>query len=560
VWVLSACQPHEVSLSLRFQEPATRLEASAILLRILEGGCSGTPVHTTVFPASDPESAATPPRLARGTYGFEVEARDEACQVLAQTCATRELPLEQGDLEVVLPDVTRTAACEAAQCTRGVCRDDTPPDAGMSDDPDGGTEACSGDDECPGGRCRDGACCTGCWNGSSCEGGGSAAACGSGGDDCASCGGDQSCVAGACVSGPPVSLALSPVTSYVRIGAQLWSAGSNAGSQRGELVSAMENVFSRQDTDVRFADVAAAQLATCGIDVEGTLHCWGSNAPGLLGIGSSDFSRQEAAPQAVGSDTWLDVEAGNGHFCAIRDDGRLFCWGTNGDGQCGVSGGPQLAPTEVEAGGTWSAVAPGDLHTCAIRSDGALFCWGSADAGKLGVAGAMGGATAVRVGTATDWVAVSAGVEHTCGIRGDATGGELFCWGTQEFGRLGDGISTGTVEEPKSIDASQAWVGVAAGQFHSCALTASGEVHCWGVGARGATGLEPPGDADVPTRVPGVTADAIAVGWTHTCAASIGGGTLMELRCWGDGTNGLLGDGGTEDQPMPVTPTLDPSP
>ena len=564
LFTLAACQPREVSLALRFEGSGTRAASAAIRVRILDGGCSGAPVYSSVFPASDPQSASMAPRLSRGTYGFEVEARDSACSILAQTCVVRDLPLDQDALEIVIPDVTPSPACAAAQCTRGVCGDDVPPDAGPPDGGgvDSGPTMCGGDGDCPGGRCRSGTCCGGCWNGSSCEGGGAASACGSGGDDCASCSADQSCTSGGCVNGPPVSLSLSPVTSYVRVGGALWSAGANGGSQRGELVSATANVFSRQDTTLSFVAVAAAQLATCGIDTTGLLHCWGTNSPGLLGLGSTDFSRVEATPQAVGSSHWLDVQAGNIHFCAIRDDGHLFCWGINGDGQLGIAGGPRTTPTEVEAGGTWSAVAPGDVHTCAIRSDGALFCWGSGGFGKLGVSGTPGGSAAVRVGTATDWIAVSAGVEHTCGVRGNASGGVLYCWGNQEFGRLGDGISTGMVETPSSIDATHPYVDVAAGQYHSCALTFDGEVYCWGVGARGGTGLGLPGDADVPTLVSMLAepVDAIAVGWTHTCAAAITSGSLGALRCWGDGTMGLLGDGGTADQHSPITPMLEPAP
>nr|MDQ3037112.1 hypothetical protein [Myxococcota bacterium] len=173
-----------------------------------------------------------------------------------------------------------------------------------------------------------------------------------------------------------------------------------------------------------------------------------------------------------------------------------------------------------------------------------------------------GGATAVQVGTDTDWIAVSAGVEHTCGIRGDASGGALYCWGSQQFGRLGDGISMGTAEQPIAIDTGRRYVEVAAGQYHSCALSVDGEVYCWGVGARGATGLGLPGDADVPTLVSalGMPMDAIAVGWTHSCAAAIDADTLTALRCWGDGSMGLLGNGATDDEHEPITPMLVPAP
>ncbi len=556
---LASCQPsRNVSFNLRFEEAATRSATAAIRVRILDGGCGGALLYSSVFDIGDPQAARTPPLLARGAYGFEAEARDASCAVIASTCLVRELPLDTDVLELVLEDVTPSPACAAGLCDDGVCRDDEP-DAGPPPR-DGGVDAgpmiCTGDGECPGGRCRDQMCCAGCWDGTSCQGGVATAACGGGGEDCAACTGGQSCIGQACVMSPPVSLTLSPVTSYLRAGGSLWSAGKSDAAQRGELTSATANVFAQQDTTLAFIDVAASQLASCGIDTTGALHCWGRNAPGLLGINSSDFTREEVTPQRVGAAVWDAVEAGNSHFCAISEDGRLFCWGANAEGRLGVTTGSRSSPAEVEGGGTWRAVSPGDVHTCGIRSDGALLCWGSADGGRLGVAGATSGPTPQQVGTETDWVAVSAGVEHTCAIRG---AGLLFCWGTQEFGRLGDGSTTGESATPVAIDTSNTWASVAAGQYHSCAVTSGRAIYCWGVGTRGQTGLGPSGDSSTPSMVTSGF-DLVAAGWTHTCAASVVGGALGELRCWGEGTDGRLGTGRTDDENTPVLSTLEPAP
>lgn len=556
------CQPRNVSFSLRFEQPGTRSSTAAVMVRIREDSCTGRALHNNVFPLSDPQSARTPPLLTQGVYAFEAEARDATCQVIARsTCIVRELPLEGDTLELSLADVTPAPACPAAACDNGACMDDEP-DAGpepVDAGTDAGTVGCSGDGDCPGGSCHGSVCCFGCWDGSSCQAGDTSGACGSEGGLCSMCSAAQTCAAGACVSGDPVSLSLSPVSTYVRGGTRLWSGGSNTGLQRGQLDSATSDVFSRQTTTVAFVDVAAAQLATCGIDTMGALSCWGTNASGLLGVGSTAFMMQVSAPQRAGTDSWRDVVAGNMHFCAIRADEHLFCWGANAEGRLGVAAGSRTAPTEIAAGGTWRAVSPGDVHTCGIRTDGTLHCWGDSRLGRLGVAGATSGPGAQQVGTATDWIAVSAGVEHTCAIRGTGGSGTLFCWGAQDFGRLGDGASMGMAETPVMIDATRQWTGIAAGQYHSCAVTREREVYCWGVGTRGATGLGEPGDANVPTLV-SAGFDRVAVGWTHTCAASAGDATLAMVRCWGEGSDGRLGTGRTVDERMPAVPTFEPAP
>ncbi len=476
----------------------------------------------------------------------------------------RELPLSTGTLELTLSDTASSMpACAAAQCTQGNCTGDTPPDAGMPMPTDAGHDSgpvgCSSDSDCTNGTCHDRVCCFGCWNGMACAAGTADDACGTHGANCSTCPSDQTCVANACRTPPPVQLSLTAVSSFVEIGGRIWSAGPD-GAARGNLDATTANVFDRMSAAGPFVDVAATQFATCAIDGDGHLFCWGKNAAGQLGSGSADFSQTTSSPLQLGAAQWQDVQAGNNHFCAIRNDGHLLCWGSNMNGQLGVTGGVHPSPSEVSVGGMWNAVAGGDQHTCAIRADGALFCWGSNMSGQLGVSGAAGGSDPVQVGTDTDWLAISAGVEHTCGLRGGGPTGDLYCWGTKQFGRLGDGSSSGTADTPLQIDATHSWSTVSAGQYHTCGLTGGGDLYCWGVGAQGATGLGLPGDSATPALV-GSGYAVVAAGWTHTCAVTLSGAAFQSLQCWGDPMGGKLGNGDdTTIQHSPADAMLDPVP
>ncbi len=560
---LGACNPpRDVDFQVRFESSTTRASAAALRVRILEDGCAGASMFSTAFRLDDPEAADTPPRLPAGRYGFEAEARDATCQVVARVCTTRELPLEDGLLELVLADATG-AACDTSQCDDGICGGDEPdagppPDRDAGPGVDAGPDTCGGDGDCPNGTCHGGVCCDGCWDGSACQPGGLAAACGSAGGACQACGMDSSCSGGTCVAGPAVSLALSVTTTFVRVGGDLYSGGANAARQRGDLESATPNIFARQDTTIAFVDVAPAQLATCGIDTGGRLFCWGRNAAGLLGQDSGDFARSEAVPQRVGGDAdWASVEAGNAHICAIKRDGSAFCWGNNTNGQCGTgtAGGARLSPTPVAGGLAFQQVSPGDTHTCGITAGGELYCWGEGMLGQLGLGATDESPAPARVGTSAGWTQVSAGVEHTCGVDG----GELWCFGTRAFGRLGNGTGMTPERTPVLIDATNTWTMTACGQYHSCGVTNENQVFCWGANSTGALGLGMGNDTDVPELVI-ANADTVAVGWTTTCATLSSDATAAALLCWGDGGDGKVGHGASEIVYMPTAPTLEPAP
>ena len=205
----------------------------------------------------------------------------------------------------------------------------------------------------------------------------------------------------------------------------------------------------------------------------------------------------------VSTADWRQVSAGADHTCGIRTSGRLYCWGSAGNGQLGDgSGTSQPTPVEVGGGATdWTAVSAGGLHTCAGRSTGRLYCWGFDGNGQLGDGGDTSQPTPVEVaggatdwtavtrrrpphvrppehrtalllgprpqrpvgrrrrhrrpvgtgqvaGGAIDWTAVSAGGFHTCAGRST---GRLYCWGYDEFGQLGDGGTNTNQRAPVEV-------------------------------------------------------------------------------------------------------------
>jgi alpha-tubulin suppressor-like RCC1 family protein len=289
--------------------------------------------------------------------------------------------------------------------------------------------------------------------------------------------------------------------------------------------------------------IAAGGAFTCGLRSSGRIYCWGNDYVGQLGNGGGQDSSSVPIEIAGHRTDWVALDAGDNGACARRRSGRLFCWGLDSYGQVGDGGGPRTrqAPTEVAGGRTdWTTFSVGGNHTCARRAVGRLFCWGSDSDGQLGNGDRTGNryGPAPVAGGATTWATVSAGSLHTCARR---TGGRLFCWGDDSGGQLGSGFP-GDRNAPTEVAGGRTtWTGpVVAGGQHTCARQTNSSDFCWGSDGFGQLGNGyPAGSSGVPIEPVGQSdrVTQIATGQSHTCQQTVTG----RLFCSGNNLSGQLG-------------------
>ena len=216
---------------------------------------------------------------------------------------------------------------------------------------------------------------------------------------------------------------------------------------------------------------------SCVILEDRTGMCWGKNEYAQLGQGDyneSTWSNPTPEPITIipQNRELSAISLGGGHACAILDNGSIFCWGGNRNGQLG-HGTHSIRSTagdyvQLPVGRTAISISSGVRHTCTILDDHSTYCWGNNTEGQIGDgtfvdisapgnqnASNPASPVAVSVPAGIEFAAISAGLDHTCAV---ATNGSLWCWGGHLRGQLGLG-KTGTSWDSPIIDSDvPAWV------------------------------------------------------------------------------------------------------
>jgi len=257
--------------------------------------------------------------------------------------------------------------------------------------------------------------------------------------------------------------------------------------------------------------ISVGTNASCALKSNGTVWCWGDNGEGQLGDRTSDSSSFAVQVEKASKTTLSTVTAisvGTDHACAVLSDKSAWCWGDNSDGATGAGtavareGAVRVTKAANAVFTNVVAISAGNAHTCALLGDKTVWCWGLNAYGQLG-----------NGSTTTSLVAVSAGLTNIA-ILGQSTGNHtcavsatniLSCWGANTAGQLGDGTiaaKTRAVALKTTYAATTGTItGVSSGSKQTCLSNTMGEVWCWGRNSNGQLGNNSTLNSLVPVKV-----------------------------------------------------------
>ena len=247
----------------------------------------------------------------------------------------------------------------------------------------------------------------------------------------------------------------------------------------------------------------------------------------------------------------MAVAAGDKHTIVLNEDGICFSFGDNEYGQLGTGDTTRrLIPTRV-AGlppsvGPVRQVAAGAIHTGIVTDAGDLFMCGYGSDGQLGLGDSNHRATPTLVGrevfNGEAVLMVSCGMHHTTVVT---ESGNVYTFGKGEYGQLGHGDEKTKLvphQVPSAGFNGERIVMAAAGMYHTVALSEAGNVFTWGYGMTGCLGHNTWNDRRAPRQVDGMWFGGgkvvfVAAGGFHTAAVTAEG----SLFTWGHGEYGQLG-------------------
>ena len=350
----------------------------------------------------------------------------------------------------------------------------------------------------------------------------------------------------------------------------IWGTGENTYGQLGDGSLESKQTLTQITTNTVFTDISIGYNHTLAIDENGNLYACGSNIDGELGDGTTE-GKTELTKIKEGT-KFTSVATTWNSSVAIDDKASLYTWGANDNGQLGdgtvtSSLEPKLISEKEELkfnvtfetnGGFINsgniteykygeeATLPTDVINPGCVFEGWYETEDFSDTAVTKISAETIGDKTYYAKWNADYtkmgfVKVAAGGSHSLALDSK---GNLWAWGDNSFGKLGDGTNTNSLIPLKIINEFKE---ISASSTHSLALTENGDLYAWGRNTDGQLGDGTTTSRNIPTKIMSGIKE-ISAGIGHSLAIDEDG----NLYTWGANTYGQLGDGTTTSKNIPT--------
>lgn len=288
----------------------------------------------------------------------------------------------------------------------------------------------------------------------------------------------------------------------------------------------------------------------CALRDDGRVLCWGRNTDGQIGLGNLEHPIAWPQEMVLPADAQVvRIGMGHHHACGVDTQGRAWCWGRNAESQVTPVPRPEpyVTPMLIELDHDAATLALSANHTCfGSGSEPLVTCLGEGSHGELGAPDTTPGPVELTLPTGAPASKLAAGANHTCAL----VEGSLWCWGQDQVGQLGTGETDDTSAVPTPVPLDGTVIDVVTGRDYTCALV-DGGVWCWGHNEHNQMGDGTVVDAHLPVA-PALPEGLQVVSLTArndvTCALT----DQSEIYCWGGDDGDVLGLGTGEAEPVPT--------
>lgn len=340
------------------------------------------------------------------------------------------------------------------------------------------------------------------------------------------------------------------ITMTIPTDGQIWGWGYNILGQLGDgSKTSRLTPVSIHGNKKTFCKINGGLNYTIGLEYNGQVWAWGYNAYGNLG---DDSTTNRCTPVSVlgAKKTFCKITSGQNHIIVLQNNGQIWGWGYNNNGQLGDNTvASKRTPVSILGGKkTFCEISASQYSTFGIEHDGQVWSWGYNTYGLLGIDSLDNKSTPVSVlGNKKTFCKIAGGTNHAIGLDYN---GQVWAWGYNLYGRIGDNSLTSRLTPVSILGDKKTFCKITGGQNHTVCIQHNGQVWSWGYNNNGQLGDDSTTSKRTPVSIHGnkKTFCQISTGQNHTIGIEHNG----NIWTWGYNTHGQIGDNSTTPRYTPV--------